>query len=213
MPDYSNHLYDPFASDTVEKLGKYSEFQFTAPDKAKTIAYIIVMYDINSDMKKIYPDNYWERKRNSAIKAGFKINEDGKFEKHVEDFLVGENDQVNEAILFYIRMFGIPDLPVLMAYTEILHKQVLAALKVTDAGKLVTIQKNIETAIAKISVYERRIFSGDETESARKSLYLLMEKQRLNLRPEAKAKEIESKELKISDPYTKKRRGRPKKDA
>jgi len=212
MPDYSQLLYDPFAPGTLAKLEQYEEFKFEAPDKPRLISYLIIMYDINSDMKRLYPDNLWERKRNSAIAVGFRIT-DGHFEGWVESYLVGENDQFNEAVLRFIRLFGIPDLPALMAYTEILHKQVLAAMKETNEKKLETIQKNIENAIEKISLYERKVYGGEETEQARKSLYLLIEKQRLSLRPEDKAKEIETKTLRVTDPYygPKRRPGRPRK--
>ena len=46
--DYSKFLYDPFGKDTVSELEKYDEFQFECKDKAKVVAYLILMYDINN---------------------------------------------------------------------------------------------------------------------------------------------------------------------
>jgi|GEM_PF-2618166 len=199
MANYSKFLYQPFDQDTVTKLEQYDEFKFNVPDKQKVIAYIIIMYDFMSDMKRLY-EGLYERKRNSAIAAGFEI-QDGKFDDWVEDILIGENDAFNDAALRYVRLFGIPDASAYMAYTEILHKQVTAAMRETDAKKLKIIQENIENAMEKVTIYERRIFSGEETESVRASLYRYAEKQRLNLRPEDKAKEIHAGKPTVKDPY------------
>jgi hypothetical protein len=211
MANYSNFLYDPFAPDTVHKLEQYEEFQFKCPDKEKAVRYIIIMYDLASDLKKLY-EGLYERKRNAAILAGFTIN-GGLFDPWVEAILVGENDHANDAILRYVRLSGIPDASAYLAYTEILHKQVLAAMKETDEKKIKVIQDNIENAMEKVRTFERRIFSGDEVENVRAALYRYAEKIRLNLRPEDKASEIDRFELNVNDPYYKedKKRWRPKK--
>lgn len=200
MADYSQLLYQPFEPETITKLNQFEEFSaLVVPDKQKTVAYIIFMYDLMSDMKKLY-EGLYERKRNSALAAGFTLKE-GRFDGWVETILVGENDAFNDAALRYVRLFGIPDASAYMAYTEILHKQVTAAMRETDEKKLKIIQENIENAMQKVTVYERRIFSGEETESVRAALYRYAEKQRLNLRPEHIATLIEKKELTLVDPY------------
>lgn len=210
MASYSNYLYDPFDADTVRKLEQYEEFGFKAPDKVKVVRYIIIMYDLASDLKKLYEDLY-ERKRNAAILAGFELV-DRVFEPWVESILVGKNDAVNDAILRYVRLSGIPDATAYLAYTEILHKQVLAAVKETDEKKLKVIQDNIQNAMEHVRTFERRIFSGDEVENVRAALYRYAEKLRLNLRPEDKASEIEAGTLSLADPYYGgKKRGRPAK--
>ena len=215
MANYSNFLYDPFAPDTVDRLEEYEEFHFTVPDKPKIVSYIILMYDIKSDLKKLY-EGLYERKRNAALLAGFELT-NGKFEPWVESMILGENDSVNDAILRYVRLFGIPDATAYLAYTEILHKQVLAAMHETDEKKLKTIQDNIENAMDKVTVFERRIFSGDEVETVRAALYRYAEKVRLQLRPEDVANAIEKGDLKLADPYyaevktVKAKVGRPRK--
>ena len=215
MANYSNFLYDPFAPDTVKRLEEYDEFHFTVPDKPKTVSYIILMYDIKSDLKKLY-EGLYERKRNAAIQAGFVLT-NGKFEPWVESMILGENDAVNDALLRYVRLFGIPDATAYIAYDEILHKQVLAAMHETDEKKLKTIQDNIENAMEKRNSIERRIFSGDEVETVRAALYRYAEKIRLKLRPEDVAVAIERNELDLPDPYyaevktVKAKVGRPRK--
>lgn len=213
MPDYSQLIFDPFAPDTITKLEQYEEFQFSVPDKPKMCAYIVLLYDINSDLKRNYPDNLYERKRNAALSAGFTIT-DGHFPGWVEDILVGDNDKFNDAALRFVRMFGLPDMPAYLAYTEILHKQVSAALKETDEKKLKIIQENIESSRTMVAQLERKMFGGEEVESVRAALYRLAEKQRLNLRPEHKAQQIETKTLSLPDPYydkVAKKPGRPSK--
>ena len=200
MADYSLLLLDPFAPETLKTLEEFEEFQFDAVDKKKVVAYIVIMYDIKSDMKKLYPDNLYERKQKSAVAAGFKIT-DGKFDPWVEAMLVGENDEFNEAVLRFVRMFSKPDLPAYIAYTEILYKQVIAAMRETNASKLKVIQMNIESSRKMVASLERGIFSGDEVENVRAALYRLAESQRLLLRPEDKAREIDAKTLTMTDPH------------
>ena len=214
MANYSQLKYDPFSPDTLTKLEEFEEFQFTVPDKQKAVAYIIIMYDLKSDIKKLY-EGLYERKRNAAIDAGFTIT-DGKFPQWVEDMIVGENDAINDAILRYVRLFGIPDATAYLAYTEVLHKQVLAAMRETDEKKVKVIQGNIDYAMEKVRYYETKIFSGEEVESVRAALYRYAEKVRLRLRPEDIAQSIEDKDLAhLINPYeevaTEKKRGRPKK--
>ena len=200
MADYSQLMFDPFGTDTVNQLEQYEEFSFKVPDKVRACAYMIIMYDPRSYMKKLYPDNFYERKLKSAIAAGFKTI-DGKFEPWVEQILVGENDDFNDAELRFTRMFGIPDYPAFIVYSDILDKQFRAAKKESDPKKLQVIQANIKVAMAEVSLYERNIFGHEETENVRAALYRLAEKQRLNLRPEEKAVEIDNKALKVHDPH------------
>ena len=193
-------MFDPFGIDTVKQLELYEEFLFIVPDKPRVIAYMIIMYDPRSDMKKLYPDNFYERKLKSAIAAGFETT-DGRFEPWVEQILVGENDDFNDAELRFTRMFGIPDYPAFIVYSDILDKQFRAAKKENDPKKLQVIQANIKSAIAEVSLYERNIFGHEETENVRAALYRLAEKQKLGLRPEDKAVEIDTKTLKVHDPH------------
>lgn len=211
MPDYSQLILDPFDPNTVSKLEQYDEFKFTVPDKFKTIAYMIIMFDPKSDMKKLWPDDFYGRKRESALAAGFEMT-NGKFEKWVEELLIGENDDFNDAELRFTRMFGIPDYPAFVVYSDILDKQFRSAKKCNDEKKLKIIQENIENAMKMVALYERNIFGHAETENVRAALYRLQEKQRLNLRPEHIAELIEKKALKLKDPYAgePKKRGRPR---
>lgn len=206
MASTSHFMFNPDDPNTVTELEKYEEFRFTSPDKQKVIAYIIWLYDQSSDLKKLFPDDLYRRKREAALRAGFLIT-NGRFDDWVEDFMVGQDDKVNEAALMYVRMSGLPDASSYMAFNEILQKQILAALKETDEGKLKVIQANIKSARDEISDLEAKIWGGKEVENVRAALYRLAENQRLNLRPEHIAQQIADGSLTITDPYAK-RRGR-----
>ena len=199
--DYSRCLYDPFGKDTVQKLEQYPEFQFECEDKAKVIAYLILMYDIASSEVRTYSDRLYERKKFAAIKAGFKLDKDGKFDEEIEKIIIGENDAFNDAVIRYVRMFGLPDLPRHTAYNEMLDKELAAAHKETDPKIRKVIRENIDELSKEIEAIERKIFTGEETENVRKSLYRLMEKQKLGLRPEDMAVAIEEKKIRVPDVY------------
>ena len=206
MADYSHLMYDPFSAETLRTLEQYDEFRLTIQDKEKVIAYIILLYDPSSDLKRLYPDSLWERKYQAAVRAGFQTT-DGHFASHVEDLIVGNNEEVNQAILMYVRLSGQADLPAYLAYTEVFYKQVLASLKEKDEKRLKGIQENIRNSREEIAAIERKILGGEEVQAVRSALYKLAEKQRLNLRPEYKAQEIEVKSVTLSDPcYTPKTR-------
>ena len=78
---YSNGmLFNPNDNDLVEKLSVYGEFSKNETDygldRLKLFRYIIMMYDMLSPMRLEYPD-FWERKKISALNAGFKVNKKG----------------------------------------------------------------------------------------------------------------------------------------
>ena len=200
MEDYSRFLYKPFSEETVKLLEKYPEFQFDVPDKQKVINYLILLYDLASSEVKNHSDRLYERKKFSALKAGFKLNKEGHFENWVEDILVGENDSFNDAMIRFVRFFALPDLPAHTAYNEMIDHEFTSAAKEKDSKIIKIIMINIDELRGKIESLERKIFTGEETENVRKALYRLMEKQRLP-RPEIIAKDIENKDLKLPDPY------------
>jgi hypothetical protein len=197
--DNSKCLFDPFDKETIKKLENYAEFQFQIKDKPKFIAYLILVYDRNSDLFLMHADNLYQRKKEAALLVGFKLDKDKHFDEHVEQVLLGENADFNLALFRYTRLSGIPDLPVLIKYLEMLDTELSIPLsgKAKDRGD---VMKNIDTLRAKIEELEVRIFTGKETEAARETLYSLIEKIRAP-RPENMAEDIENKTLDLPDLY------------
>ena len=175
MADYSKCLYPPFDPGTVGKLEAYPEFQFKIKDKPKIIAYLILVYDRNSELFVMHADNLYLRKKEAALVVGFTLDENKKFTKHVEEVLVGENEEFNLAQFRYARFFGIPDLPVLIKNIEMLDYEMSAKLP-SDPGKRDKVRSNIKNLLLDIDQLEQRIFTGKESEAARESLYRLIEK-------------------------------------
>ena len=195
-----NCLYDPFDPGTVDKLNEFIEFaQFKIKQKEKFITYLILVYDRNSELFVLHADNLYLRKKEAALKAGFTVNTDKHFPDYVESVLVGENEEFNLCQFRYIRFAGVPDLPVLIRYLEMLDKEMSGKLP-DDPAKRGVVMKNIEALHDKIDVLEQRIFTGRESEAARESLYRLIEKIRVP-RPEFIAQDIKTKTLNFIDPY------------
>lgn len=199
--DYSRFLYPPFSLETVKKLEKYNEFGFMVPDKQKAVDYIILMYDIASIEVKTHSDNLYERKKYAAVKAGLTLGSNGKFSTWVENILVGENDQFNDAVIRFIRLFGMPDLPILIAFSQLLDNELVSAFKERDHAEIGKLRKNINELKDEVEALELKIFSGKETENVRSSLYRMIEKEKLNLRPEDKAREIAELRVSLPDPH------------
>ena len=197
--DYSKCLYDPFDKQTVSKLEGFPEFQFECKDKDKVIAYLILVYDRNSDLFLMHSDNLYMRKKEAALRVGFKLDSEKHFEDWVEQILTGENEQFNLAQFRYIRLHGIPDLPVLIKYLEMLDSEMSGVLP-TDPKKRGDVMKNIDELHKKIELLEQKIFTGKESEKARESLYSLIERIRVP-RPEYIAQDIANKELDLPDKY------------
>ena len=199
MEEKNRCLYDPFGKDTLSQLEIYPEFQFQIKNKDKFISYLILVYDMNSEFFIREPDNLYHRKRQVAEKVGFKLNEEGHFDKYVEEVLVGENESFNLAVLRYSRFPGIPDLPVLIRNIELLDYELSSKLP-ADPTKRAKVRENIKQLRTDIEELEIRIFSGKESEKARESLYKFIETMRVP-RPEFIAKATADKSLEIHNPY------------
>lgn len=194
--DYSNMQYPPFDKSTIGRLDVFPEFRnFEIADRDKFIFYLILVYDRDSDLFSFHgADSLYIRKREAAIKVGFKQDKDGHFDKYVEEVLCGENEAFNMCQFRYIRLSGIPDLPVLIKYIEMLDKEMSTPLPDKPKDRQY-IQDNIETLLTKIEGLEVKIFTGKESEKARESLYKLLEQERVRLRPEYVAEAIQAGKL------------------
>src|SRR5574343_138624 len=137
-----NLMFDPYSSETVTSLEQFEEFKFSHPYKNKLVSYIILMHDTQSDLKRLFPDDYYRRKREAAILAGFEIGANGEFSKDVEDIILGNNNDVNDAILKYARLSGIPDAQAYIFYQELLSGQILEGMNTKDPKILKDIRAN-----------------------------------------------------------------------
>ena len=165
-------------------------------DKDKLDRYCVYMYNFNSENRKKYQD-YLERKRESAILAGFEFND--TFDEDVEDMLLGKNDEANRIIIDYIISLGSPDMVRYVAFQQMLSAQVQRSMSETDEKAIKDLRLNINNISDDLKQIETNLFS-DTDQSLRKALYSSMV-DKLRLRPEHVAKAISEKNLKIKDQY------------
>lgn len=201
MAKFDEYLYNPADPKVTAKVIKdIPEFKFKCPDIDGLIRYTIYTYDPHADLLRLFPTDFNRRKREAAIKAGFKIHE-GHFEQWVEDYIVGDNEDYNAAIVAFVIRFNVADLPAYVMYREVFFGEFLAAMNARDSKEKKEIMANAEIARIRMAELEKKLFTGDEVVNIRSQLYVLAEKMKLNLRPEEKAREIDSKQLIVNDPY------------
>jgi hypothetical protein len=198
--DVKVFLYPPFSEKSYKKLLEFEEFKKAKKyiDVNKFIDYVILMYDINSPLRKEYPFtspqenvNYSRRKFECARLAGFELYPNGnkkEFDAFVSGMLVGENEPCNDAILKYILQFGMPELMALISFEQLLIQETKTAIG--GSGDKETI-KNIDSLYQKIRELTDEIYYGRETLEAKKSLYMFVEREKLNIFPEDVATMIE----------------------
>ncbi len=197
------YRYNPEDKSEVYKLKEFDEFQFEVPAGTtfeQVAKYIIYLYDKDSDLRSMFFD-YRERKKESARLAGFKRGKDGKYDTPVEGIILGQNKEVNHAIMCYLRQSKDPDFIMYSTYWELLSKEIEDALAIDKPKDREYSRKNIEELGNKISELEKSIFGGVEVEELRKALYAEMEKEKLRLRPELIANDSKNNRLDIGDPY------------
>lgn len=199
---YSEHmLFDPNDEQLVESLSVYGEFNLPDEDygcdREKLFRFIIIMYDMNSPMRLEYPE-FWERKKVSALEAGFKVDKKGHFDDNVESFLVGDNTRVNEAIAKYVLLHGIPEYTALVVYQTGLYLEMVKTLK-GIVNKQLT--QNVEFLRIKIRELTDIIYGGSETINAKRALYSGIEKDRFPLPDDVVKRLNDGDDLSDYNPY------------
>lgn len=199
--DDSIYLIKPFDSSSLKKLDKYEEFRADAKlPLTKLKNYIILLYDINSEMREQISD-LGQRKSLAAEVAGFPLF-DGKFHEGVEDMMIGRNKKFNDMLVRYITLFNSPDYITYTAQWELLYKEITRSFTAEDSKETKEIRLNIDALRKNINELSRIIFYGEDNKELRKALYKHMESDKLRLRPEYFAEDIQNDKINISaDPY------------
>lgn len=182
---YDHFRYKPFDKSTVDELCQLPEFQFNFKDKDKSISFIILVWDPqNRDWQKQHT-RYIDLKREAAILAGFTLEKNNRFKPEVEDLIVGKHFGFNKAVIRYLYLIAIPELPALAAHRELLSAEIEAAFNPeTDAKERKEIRINLDAGTIRIAEYEAAVFGGTETEALRTELYKYLESNKIQLRPE-----------------------------
>jgi hypothetical protein len=182
--DISVLMFDPWDKNTVSRLEEYDEFkQQFGVEKQKAIAYIILVYDLKTQLRKEYPF-FNQRKVVAAELAGFPKKKDGKFTTEYENILIGKNERINKAISKYIRLFYNPKYLYLVYYWSILsleHENINNKKESSDFKNTIA---NIEKLESKIESLEEYLYGGKDERDVVQALYEEVEKENLRLKPE-----------------------------
>lgn len=180
-------MFDPFSDSTISKLEEYDELKGsfgTEVDKQSVCAYIILLYDLNTQLRKEIP-HFNRRKIVAAELAGFKKDKDGKFIPVYEDIIIGRNIKANEAISKYIRLFANSKYITLVYYWSILAAEYQNVVNPkSESSDYKSTIANIEKLEKNIDENSAYLFGGNEVRDIRKELYEAVEKKKLALRPE-----------------------------
>jgi hypothetical protein len=193
--DFSKCLYDPFDKKLLEKIlsnkSLAEEFGASWGDadriKENTCRFIVLMYDPDSPMIIEFKD-FWQRKMECALLAGFKLNKLGELDKDVEDVLTAENTAAYYAITKYMVLSGGMAHMTLWAYiTQLAYIQKKFLSGKADKNDLADSIK-LRGEIKKLT---DEVYGGaDEVEKGRKMLYIQLAS-RQAFRPENFVKRME----------------------
>lgn len=192
--DFSKCLYDPFDKGILDKMLKNpilaEEFSLdwgvAEKDKEKICRFIVLMYDYYTPTRLEYRD-YWNRKLECSILAGFNINpKTGELPSSVEGVLTAENEVAFAAIAKYMLVTGGMDYMVLWGYIVQLATITKAAFSGETDMKMITSSVNLRK---QIEILTDKLFGGQETEKAKQLLYIQIAS-KSSIRPEAFSKRI-----------------------
>lgn len=162
----------------------------------KVIRYVIYAYDRNSPIAMKFSQDEVKRKTTAALYAGFEPNDEGYFERDVNDMMNCNINQVNAMIIDYVRQYNDPEYSLLVTGYESYYKklnQIMAddseslkrdAFQVEESkGRLFTQAKAMASDLDKLST---KILT-DDNKLLKKDLYCIIDqrlKNKLNITPE-----------------------------
>jgi len=192
--NFKLYKYDPSDPKVIDELIESNEEfkedlgEHLNKQRDKVVKYMILMYDMNSELREEYHDLY-HRKAMSAQMSGFKIlSSTKKFNSEVTDMLIGKNDAVNGMITKFLFLCNNPDHVQLSAIEDMYFRQIKASLSaggIADPNKFKQIEQNIQILNERYKQKTSDVFGGKESVDLEKKLYEYMSKEKLRLVPEA----------------------------
>lgn len=175
-----------------EIFRKYDEFLQPTPelDRKKLFRYIPLVYDKNSPLHQVISD-VKKVKGKAAELAGFKLQEDGNFMKHVIELLECNNKEVNKMIIRYVTLHKSAKYHEYVVLREAHTK--LSVDVVLDPAKT-NLVATFQSVGEKVDKVQQELLSGDNNVNLEDNLNDYYFENELRLRPEHIAKRL--KELK-----------------
>ena len=192
--DGSVFLYNPRKDNDLKKLqNSHEDFQADLDDlessRKTLLRFIILMWDINTPLRLTYKD-YFKRKANAALMAGFKRNaKSKKFKEPVVNAMLGKSDAVNGMIVRYLMYFYNEDYLQHIIYWELLGQFGRSRLSQSIDKSKIEAFENIKKTITDLS---KKIFGGDESRELKKELYRALEMEKESLHPDNVAFELQN---------------------
>jgi hypothetical protein len=205
--DFSKCLFNPnstgFLKSIKEAIPEFEQYKGVLPDR-KLFTWIVVMFDLDSPIRKTIT-NYYDRKKLSAEIAVWNKNGKGEFEDPVTELLLGKDEKANMLIVAYLTQFSMPEYLQLIAYLNMSYDITRDIMKGSYDQNTA---KTLDYITERIKLLTNIVFGSGQTDeimAARKALYEVAEKERIKLNPESIVKIIiEEGELPDSfNPYPK----------
>lgn len=192
--DCSGMKYDPRSSSSMRRLGQdYPEFNVPIDDgtqkwamnedeiRAKTMRYIVLLYDKNSPLWDMHQD-FYHRKVAALQLVGFEIQPNGEFQVEIQQgIIMGKNKVVNHMIVRYVFLFNNPKfvmlIGLLQVYLNLSHKMLSAT---PDDKEL----KMFKATSADIERLTEEIFGGKENVALESTLYEVLNMNKMLFRSE-----------------------------
>lgn len=187
----NDHRFYKKICEEIPAFGEYiSDFAGMESTRKRIYAWIVVMYDVNTPLRREVKDLY-KRKIYAANLCGFKPNKtSGKFKDYVERILTGQDKDINDLIVKFIASFSSPEYTQLMAHVAIQYSMLEKIIRgETDKN----IQQIFDTATDKIKELTNLIYGTgerDEVYEARRALYKQVAYDLSDMRPESVARTI-----------------------
>lgn len=152
----------------------------TFKEKNQVIRYIVCVYDQNSPFNadEEYSDLI-QRKFAAVLYAGFKLDEDDKFEHHVEQMIFNNLPPINKMIVRYCRQHLDPEYAFIKAIEDDYYRKLEAVHSSKTYDYNVVLKMRNELKKATIA-----FLSEDNDKDLIKDLYRFVNEDNLKLRPE-----------------------------
>lgn len=219
--------------DFYPDLLKYPEFRndFDETDLLLTDRvhrYALWMYTDNGLRNEI--PVIMDRKKEAALRSGFKINKTGKFYIKVQALIMCDLVYANRLFVRVASLNGSSKFAQLVVYDDARHRQMIRLLEGGDSReKIKEIHNNIRTFSEDIEALEKELLKEDRSRPLISELYEEVTNQQLGIRPEEYAEAIQKQNFNkfLYNPYEKKivlaefmeqdykkprRKGRPRRD-
>jgi len=175
--------------------------------KAQVFRWVILMYDVNSEIQARHSLDWFSKKYEAAGYSGFELKKsrDGymRFDERVDNMVLGKNDAINDLIIAFLGWSNITK----WNYTVFLQESMLSLTRdaigrnITNVTKTSKEYRELYNEFHKLSNEIGHTF--EETQEFVSRFYYQIEQSRLAIKPEDFAKSIAGgDDLRADNPFS-----------